>query len=312
MQPTNHPYSPDPAATTGRSGPRVATAPVNWVNADLAAWSPTLSFSQLLDQMVAAGYDATEYGADFPTDPDALRAALDARGVTLCGVYHPLPLADDARMVAARAALDRLIRLFAAVGCRDINLAFECTPERIALAGHVPADGSAGLADEQWRRVGSHLNDAGRLAAAHGLRAHFHNHVGSHVETPAEIERLLAETDPAAIDLCYDCGHHAYGGGDPLPFVERHRSRIGYVHLKDVDPAVLADSRARRLGFHDALRRYVFCEFGHGMVDIPAVVRTLTAAGYTGWLVVEQDTTPHPPTQSARANRAFLRDRCNL
>jgi len=290
----------------------VATAPVNWINSDLPDWGTPLGFEALLDEMVAAGFGATEYGSGFPTEAGELRAALEARGLRLCGVYHPLPLLDDGAMVAARAALEELVRLFAEVGCRDVNLAIAATPARIALAGHVPADGSAGLGDEEWRRVGTHLNDAGRLAAGYGVRAHFHHHVGTHVETPAEIERLLAETDPAAIDLCYDCGHHAYGGGEPLPFVARHRERIGYVHLKDVDPAVLASARERRLSFHAALREYVFCEFGQGMVDIAGVVRTLADGGYRGWLVVEQDTTPRPPTESARANRAYLRERCGL
>ncbi len=299
-------------AAVGRGRPRIATAPVNWINADLADWSPVLPFEALLDEMAAAGYEATEYGAGFPRQPEALRAALEARGLTLCGVYYPLPLLDQERMAEAHLTLAELVALFAAVGCRDVNLAIAATPERIALAGQVPADGSAGLSDDQWRRASEHLNKAGAMAAGQGVRAHFHHHVGTHVETPAEIERLLAETDSALIDLCYDCGHHAYGGGDPLPFVARHRSRIGYVHLKDVDPVVLAEARRRRLGFHEALREFVFCEFGQGMVDIPAVVATLVEGSYRGWLVVEQDTTPRPPTESARANREFLRDRCGL
>lgn len=293
-------------------GPSVATAPVNWNNSDVVGWSDEVPFAALLDRMVAAGYDATEYGANFPTEPEPLCAALAERGMRLCGAYHALPLQVDGAMDRAKPDLDRLLALLAAVGCRDLIVAFALTPARIAVAGRVPADGAAGMTEAEWGATARNLAILGESAAAHGLRAHVHNHVGSFVETPAEIERLLEVLDPDLIDLCYDCGHHAFGGGDPVTFVARHHRRIGYLHLKDVDPTVLADARRRRLGFIEALRQYVFCELGQGMVDVPGITKTMIDNGYRGWMVVEQDTTPRDPTESARANRAFLRDRCGL
>lgn len=292
--------------------PAVATAPVNWNNVDLAGSVPEVPYPDLLDEMVAAGYDATEYGGNFPTDADTLRHDLLARGMRLCGAYHALPLIDDDRLRARRPAFAGLLKLLAGAGCQDVIIAIEATPERMALAGHVPADGSAGLSAEEWRRAGRNLAEAGAIAADHGLRAHFHNHVGTHVETPDEVERLIAELTTDKVDICFDGGHYAYGGGDPIAFVHRHRERIGYVHLKDVDPVVLHDARARELSFLDALREFVFCELGEGMVDIPGMVQTLRDGGYRGWLVVEQDTTPRDATVSARANRAYLRERCGL
>lgn len=299
-------------AGAGSVAPLVATAPVNWNNVDLAGMMPEIGYPDLLDEMVAAGYDATEYGGNFPTDPATLRHDLLTRGMRLCGAYHSLPLIDDERMRARRPALEGLLTLLASAGCKDVIIAFESTPERIALAGHVPADGSAGLAAEEWTRAGRNLATVGKIAAGHGVRAHFHNHVGTHAETPAEVERVIAELDFDLMDICFDCGHYAYGGGDPIAFVNQHRDRIGYVHLKDVDPVVLDVARARELSFLEALREYVFCEFGQGMVDIPALVQTLRDGGYRGWLVVEQDTTPHESTASARANRTFLREHCEL
>ncbi|MDQ3693243.1 MAG: sugar phosphate isomerase/epimerase [Chloroflexota bacterium] len=296
----------------GRGAPRVATAPVNWNNVDLAGTVAEVPYPDLLDEMAAAGYDATELGGNFPIDPATLHHDLLTRGMRLCGAFHSLPLIDDDRMRSRRPALTGLLKLLAGAGSTDVNFAIEATPERIALAGHVPADGGAGLSAAEWARAGRNLAEAGEMAAEHGLRAHFHNHVGTFVETPGEVERLIAELSGDHVDICFDGGHYAYGGGDPIAFVERHRDRIGYVHLKDVDPVVLRDARARELSFLDALREFVFCELGQGMVDIPGMVHSLRAGGYTGWLVVEQDTTPRDPTVSARANRAFLRERCGL
>jgi len=300
------------ASASGTRPPRVATAPVNWNNVDLAGTVPELPYAELLDEMVAAGYDATEYGANFPTDTETLKEALRSRGMTLCGAYHAVPLIDDERLQARRPALIGLLKLLASVGCQDVVIAFELTPERIALAGHVPADGSAGLSDAEWAQTARNLASIGELAAEHGLKAHFHNHVGSFVETPDEVERLISELTTDLVDICFDCGHYAYGGGDPFAFVNKHRDKIGYVHLKDVDPEVLRDARACKLSFIQALREYVFCEFGQGMVDIAGMVQTLRDGGYDGWLVVEQDTTPRDSTESARANRTFLREHCGL
>ena len=300
-----------PTASTATL-PRVATAPVNWNNDDLVGWRPAVTFPAILDQMVAAGYDATEYGAGFPADPAVLGAALSARGLTLCGFFCPLDLTDDARFAAQRPDLERLLDLFVAVGCADIVLSLPSTPERNALVGRVPTDGSAGLSDEEWGRLGHNLSLAGRITAARGVRAHFHPHVGTHVETPDEMERLAALLDPAVVDLCIDGGHYAYGGGDPPAFVARHADVIGYVHLKDVNPVVLERSRQHRWRFQEALTEFIFCELGRGSADIPGTVRSLRDAGYAGWLVLEQDTCASGSTETARANRAYLRECCGL
>ena len=300
------------AALSAPVRPRVATAPVNWANTQLAGWGAPIPYPAVLDEMVAAGYEATEHDWFFPSDPDELNRALAERGLRLCAAYQALPFHDAEDMSARLAAFDQLLRFLVAVGVGDLIVAFDMTPDRAAIAGHVPADGSAGLTDAQWQTTLRNLAAVGKAAAAHGLRTHFHNHVATYVETPEELDRLLAGLDFDAVDICFDVGHHAYGGGDPVAFVARHHARIGHVHLKDVDPSVLRSARERRLGFEDALREFVFCELGQGVVDITAIVRTLIDSGYGGWVVVEQDTSPRHPTETARANRQYLRERCGI
>jgi inosose dehydratase len=299
-------------AGTQIAGPMVGTAPINWNNDDLPGLRPRIPFPAILDEMAATGYAGTEYGSGFPTEAEALRGALAARNLRLCGSYQWLHLRDDDRLAAELAGLEQMLARLAALHCPHLIVADAMTEERITLAGHVPNDGSAGLSDDEWDRLARNLAAVATLAAGQGVRPHYHNHVGTYVETPVEVERLVRCLDGTGGDLCFDTGHYAYGGGDPNAFVARHRERIGYLHLKDVDPDVLAEARQQGWSFLDALASSIFCELGHGIVDVPAIVDALRAVGYQGWIVVEQDTTSGTPTESARANRDFLRERCGL
>lgn len=292
------------SAPTATGRPRVATAPVNWYSAALQSGAP-LDVPTMLDEMKAAGYDATEVSDDFPYDPDALMHALEAHGLTACGAYVWLDLTQPDLATDDRERLLGRLRLLQRVG-GDIVISLDMAPERVAIAGHVSPD--AGLTDAAWASVAANLQTVGRLAADHHVHAHYHNHVGTYVETPAEVERLIAAlpTD-GSVDLCFDCGHYAYGGGDTVAFIEQYGGRIGYVHVKDVDAAVLADARAQGWGFDEAVSRFVFTELGNGSASIDRVVGGLVEQGYGGWLVVEQDSCRQSCSLSARQNRDYLR-----
>jgi inosose dehydratase len=134
----------------------------------------------------------------------------------------------------------------------------------------------------------------------------FHNHVGTYVETQDETARLLDETDPQLVGWCFDCGHLAYGGGDNLEMIERYGNRIGYVHIKDLDKSILEQAKTHGWSFAQALKSYIFAPLGQGAARIPDVVEKLRLADYEGWVVIEQDTTPGDPTETARKNREYL------
>jgi len=289
----------------------VGTAPVNWNNDDLADWRPHVSFVDMLDAMASAGYSGTEFGADFPRDPIELQAALSARDLDLCGLYHWFHFQDSNQFSAELEALEPVFEALASVGCTNLIVASAMTPQRIDVAGRVPEDGSTSWSEAEWNSLCHGLAQIRDRAAIWGIRPHFHNHVGSHVESPSEIEHLVALL-PEGVDLCFDTGHYAFGGGDPVSFVERHASRICYLHLKDVDGNILASARQSRLGFLDALRQYIFCELGQGAAGIPRIIATLKDAGYSGLVIVEQDTCPGDPTATAQRNRDYLRAVCGI
>ena len=297
---------PDSAATAPL-GIKVGTATVNWNNDDLPGWRPFVPFPAILDEMAAAGYAGTEYNQAFGSDADQLLSELSSRSLRLAGSYQWLHLRDHNALEQEMVALQGTIELLLACGSSDLIVADAMSPHRIALAGHVPADGSAGLGDDAWAFLAAGLRLVCEQAAASGVRVHYHNHVGTYVETPAEVDRLLEVTAGVGLDLCFDTGHYAYGGGDPTAFVLAHAAQIGYMHLKDVSASVLAEAKAHEWSFTEALRHIIFSEFGDGIVAIPQVIDVLKANDYAGWVIVEQDTSARDSTESATASRAYLR-----
>src|SRR5439155_1739612 len=120
----------------------------------------------------------------------------------------------------------------------------------------------------------------------------FHHHVGSHVETPEEIDRLLALKGVPDLGLCLDTGHCAYGGGDPVAVLQKHISRTRTLHLKDVDPNRLEEARRKGMDFHTAVSHGVFVPLGKGMIKFANILDVLRKNRFDGWVVVEQDVLP--------------------
>jgi inosose dehydratase len=283
---------------------RIATAPVNWNNPDVPDYRPWIPYTRLMDEVVAAGYDATEWGPGMPEDAVELRQALDARGLAMVGAFVALGFREADRHDAEMARALEVARRVRATGGSLLIAAEAGDDRRRGEAGHV--DESRGLTDRQWSDLSAGLHRLADEIAPMGMQAVFHNHVGTYVETPGETARLLDETDPARVGWCLDCGHLAYGGGDSLEMLARYGDRVRHVHIKDVDEGVLARSRAEGWSFGDALRSFIFPPLGEGIARIPDVVVALRAHGYDGWLVVEQDTTPGDPLETARRNRDYL------
>jgi inosose dehydratase len=128
------------------------------------------------------------------------------------------------------------------------------------------------------------------IAEAYGVAPQSQYHADSRVETPEQVERFLADTDPRQVSLCLDTGHYAYGGGDAAQLIRSHPDRVGYVHIKQMDPAVVA--RAEDLAFGQAVAQGSSCEPPNGLPDIPSVGRALVDRGADTFVIVEQDLYP--------------------
>jgi inosose dehydratase len=250
---------------------RLAAAPISWGVCEVPGWGHQLAPDRVFGEMASLGVRATELGpiGYLPFEPAAIREALDRHGLELVGGFVPLVLHEPA---LDTAEAERVAAVLAAAGAEVFNAAV------VADARWSPP---LPLDDDGWSRVARHLAEVERLVAQHGLTLALHPHVGTQVETAADVERMLELSE---VGWCLDTGHLLIGGVDPAEFARRHGDRVVHVHLKDVDMAV-----ARRgLSLVQAVQAGLFRPLGHGDVRIDEVLDGLD--GYGRWLVLEQDT----------------------
>lgn len=293
---------------------RVANAPCSFGILEFDIQSITAPYGTVLDDIKQTGYAGTELGdwGFMPTDPARLREELAARELELVGAFVPVALADvRAHDEGVRNAL-RTARLMRDAGASGafivLSDANASVPERERNAGRITAE--HGLPEPAWATFAAGTEHVARAVRDEtGLRTVFHPHCGGYVETPQEIDQLMARTDRSLVGLVLDTGHIMYGGGDPLQVFAQHAERVWHVHFKDCDPAVARAARAQGLGYLAAVRAQLFGELGTGAVDFAAVTAALNRRRYDGWIVVEQDVFPGygTPKESALRNRAFLR-----
>jgi inosose dehydratase len=283
---------------------KIATAPVNWNNADAPDFREWFPYPQILDLMVAAGYQATEWGMNMPSHVAQMLTDLNERRLQLLGGFVALELRSEAKLATEIERAIEVGHFFKSLGGQLLIAADSGDPFRLAQAGRV--DPTSGLKKHEWRNLTSGLDQIGNRLRLEGVKVVFHNHVGTYVETEAETARLLEETNPDYVGWCFDCGHIAYGGADVFRLLTKYGSRVRHAHLKDINGEVLNEARARQWSLADALKAFIFSPLGKGNLDLRRVLELLRDQGYHDWLVVEQDTTPLDPTTVARQNRTFL------
>lgn len=292
---------------------KFASAPDSWGVLDYEGPSWKQSYEKMLEEMAAAGYTGTELGpyGFFPTDANVLRAKLQEQKLALLGSFVPVVLSDPA---SAKVAVDQIRKvggLLAALGAPFLVMADAQSEERDRFSGRVHEGHAPALTTEQWSSVAKVVAESAKVAADFGLDLVFHPHIATYIETPEETERFFDVTSGSGIGLCLDTGHCAYAGGDSVAEAEKFREVLRFVHIKDVNSAVLADARRRKLTLDGAIAEKVFTVIGEGSIDFPAFFQRLEKNGYSGWLVVEQDVTfgqtPIPPAVSIAASLKYLR-----
>ena len=289
---------------------KVGTCPDSW-----GVWFPNdpkqIPWQRCLDEIAESGYKWVELGpfGYFPTDPKVLRPELEKRGLIPVGqAIDEFSLEDPAAWHETEKTVLASGELLAALGAEyfviiDLPYSNLATGEIVAPAR---------LDDDAWKRLIDTTHKMGDLLKSRlGIKLLFHPHAETHVEYEDQIERFLADTDPDKVAICFDTGHHAYRGGDPVAFMRKHHQRIPYLHLKSVDPVVQRKVEAERISFANAVAIDMFVEPAVGVVDFIAFRDLLRELDYSGYAIVEQDMYPAPfdkPLPIAKRTRQYLRD----
>ena len=202
-----------------------------------------------------------------------LRATLAAAGVKLLAAY------SGANFIYPDILEAELARI-----ARAADAAADLGAEHLVVGGG--AKRFDGLRAGDHQRLADGLEKVVAIAAARGLRAHFHPHLTTIVEGPAEVDKIFALT---SIDFCPDTAHLAAAGADVPAMIRKHASRISYVHLK---------------GWRK--NPFAFTPLDEGDLDISAIMKALADIKFDGWIAAELDSWPDPKEGAARS-LAFLR-----
>ncbi len=288
---------------------KVGSAPAAW-GVEAAEDPKQTPWQRFMDEVAEAGYEWIELGPPgyLPTQPATLRRELEARNLKVAGGFVMPHIEDRAAWPEIEQSVLAVGERVAELGARHLVL-IDNMYSRLPPGSAIPAPT---LDAASWKTLIEATHKMARLAKEKfGLRLVFHPHTETHVEYEPQIEQFLAETDPAWVGLCIDTGHHAYRGGDPVAFVQKHHQRLEYLHLKNIDPQKLADINERGVSLAVATAEGLFCEPADGIVDFLALRNALERMDYQGFAIVEQDMYPAPfdkPLPIARRTRAYLRE----
>ncbi|MFN2231438.1 MAG: sugar phosphate isomerase/epimerase family protein [Anaerolineae bacterium] len=277
-------------------------------------WSRSTPEEQVLSEIAQAGYEgvpASPRGGRSPQETLALlvkyglKPAPGYLGASFWDKNEEADILERAETLAAFGQGAGLTELYVAAGGFE-GYTVPSGKNRRQIAGHVKPEDA--MTDAEFAQFAATLNKVGAITLAKGVRSCFHNHVGSTIETREEIDRLFSLVDRSLVFQGPDIGHLAWAGVDPVAFCRDYAADIKTMHVKDIDPDVLARGVAAEWDYGTFSDNGIFIELGEGMVDFPAIFGILENAGYDGWIIVETDVTQKPTAlESATISRKYLK-----
>jgi len=288
-------------------------APIGWTNDDLPDLGSENTFAQCVSEMALAGFTGSEVGNKYPKDAAVLKKALDLRGIRICNAWFSACFTSKpeeevlAEFVKHRDFLHALGA--GVIGAAEVGNSIQGLDQPIFDAKPV-------YTEEQWEKVVNGYNKMAALAAEKGMKVACHHHMGTGVQTMAEIDRFMESVNDD-VHLLYDSGHIFYSEGTQeacVDLLKKHMGRIAHIHLKDVRPEVVGMVREKKMSFLDGVRAGTFTVPGDGCIDFEPIFRIIEQSGYEGWMVVEaeQDPAKADPLEYALKARKYIREKCGL
>ena len=284
------------------------TNPIAWSNDDDWSIGDHLSLDDCLSDCREIGFDGIEKGHKMPDEGDALKAKLGGYRLRFAaGWFSTNLLVNDVE--AEVASLRNWIAFTKAAGGTHVN-ACECS-NTVHGSDGTPVNDRPVMTDAEWERFSRAYEELSRVAHEEGMAMGYHHHMGTIVESAADIDRFMEMAGPHT-RLLLDTGHAWFGGADPAEVARKHMGRVSHIHCKNVRPEIAREVRERGLSFLEGVRRGAFTVPGdeEGAVDLAPVLRAAAEQGYSGWLVIEaeQDSAVRDPRHYQGLGLRALKD----
>ena len=248
---------------------KLGIAPIGWTNDDMPDLGAENTFEQCVSEMALAGFKGTEIGNKYPTKINTLRRALNLRKLKIANSWFSTYLITQP-FYEVEAEFHKKCKFLKAMGAKVIGV----SEQSYSIQGKdVPVfEGKYVMNDKEWDTFTDGLNHLGEIARDwYGISLTYHHHMGTVVQTAAEIDRMMANTDPALVSLLFDSGHLAYCGEDYMTVLRKYIGRIKHVHLKDIRPDVIAEVKREKLSFLQGVRKGTFTVPGDGAIDFAPI-----------------------------------------
>ncbi|MEF9940183.1 MAG: myo-inosose-2 dehydratase [Clostridium sp.] len=296
-----------------KSKVKLGIAPIAWTNDDLPDLGKENTFEQCVSEMALAGFTGSEVGNKYPKDPEVLKKALELRKMQICNQWFSSFLISKPFEEVEKEFRVQLTFL-KAMGAKIIG----ASEQSYSIQGKqdTPIFGHKySMNDEEWNTFCEGMNKLGKIAKEeYGIALTFHHHMGTVVQNPDEVERMMEHTNPEYVNLLFDTGHFTYCGADPLEMVTKYVKRIKHVHLKDIRPEVVEKVKTEGLSFLDGVRMGTFTVPGDGCIDFEPIFKVLEENHYEGYMLVEaeQDPAKANPLEYAIRARKFIAEKTGL
>ena len=282
-------------ATLARAANRLpANRHIKWgLGANLWNYFPHVSFTDILDVMKDTGFIGlrlTQFPQILDTykiTPEQIRKEANRRGCQIVTISFNGPTHDTASRPQVIAKAREAMAFLKDFGARHIVV---FSPNRTNAAR-----------ERAFENMCEGFNEIGRAAREMGFRAGLHNHMGQIVQTPDEVDRCMALTDPELFHFSPDTAHLHLAGCDVVKTLEKHKLRLMLADYKD--------ARRAKDGKPDVFDRNTIFDLGDGEIDFPGCHAVLKSTSFRGWLIVDLDIARGGPRASYERCGAYVVDK---
>ncbi len=257
-------------------------------------------------KVAAIGYRDIELPQTYGLAPKLIRAAADKNSLALSCIHLAGatmgPSNGDA--FTLNSPIQRIVDDLGVMGIKQVVMPIMLFPDNFMqspgatfqekIASALARDG-----ETIWKRTAAYLNEKAAALKPHGIVLGYHNHnvEFATIGKKTGFDILLGDLDPRLVQLEVDIGWITAAGLDPVAFLNQHKGRVRWLHVKDVQ-ATTKTNYALKMDP---------TEVGSGKQDWAHILPAAKAAGCQHFYVEQEPPFAFARMESAAKSFAFLK-----